>query len=96
MPPCAITDVADHPAGDQSKRGFDRIYGGEQTDGGRSLWTFNAVNFARIAGEMGAVGFRVEEPDAFGPASEKALSAGRPAVIDVVTHIDALAPLAVT
>lgn len=90
-----VTIVNNNSSGNQSKRGFDRIYGGEQTDGGRSLWTFTEVNFARIAENMGALGLRVEKPGDLGPALEKALASGRPAVIDVVTEIDALAPLAV-
>ena len=45
---------------------------------------------------MGAVGIRVEKPSELGPAIEQALKANRPVVIDVVTEIDALAPLAVS
>jgi acetolactate synthase-1/2/3 large subunit len=54
------------------------------------------VNFARIAEEMGALGLRVEKPAEFAPAFSHALAADRPAVIDVVTDIDALAPTAVS
>jgi acetolactate synthase-1/2/3 large subunit len=53
------------------------------------------VNFARVAEEMGALGLRAEKPAEFAPALERALAAGRPAIIDVVTDIDALAPTAV-
>jgi acetolactate synthase-1/2/3 large subunit len=92
----AVTVVNNNGGGNQSKRGFDRVYGGTQTDGGRSLWTFNKTNFARIAEDMGALGIRVENAAAFPAALAQALAAGRPAVIDVVTDIDALAPLAVS
>ena len=92
----AVTVVNNNGGGNQSKRGFDRVYGGTQTDGGRSLWTFNQMNFARIAQDMGALGIRVEEAAAFPSALAHALAAGRPAVIDVVTDIEALAPLAVS
>jgi acetolactate synthase-1/2/3 large subunit len=92
----AITVVNNNSSGNQSKRGFDRVYGGEQTDGGRSLWTFSKVNFARIAEDMGAVGIRVEKPGEIAGALAQALKAERPVVIDVVTDIDALAPLAVS
>ena len=54
------------------------------------------ANFARIAEDMGAVGIRVEKPADIGPAIARALTANRPVVIDVVTDIDALAPLAVS
>jgi acetolactate synthase I/II/III large subunit len=92
----AVTVVNNNRSGNQSKRGFDRVYGGTQTEGGRTLWTFNKTNFARIAEDMGALGIRVENADAFPAALAQALAADRPAVIDVVTDIDALAPLAVT
>jgi acetolactate synthase I/II/III large subunit len=92
----AVTVVNNNGGGNQSKRGFDRVYGGTQTEGGRSLWTFNKMNFARIAEDMGALGIRVENASAFPAALAQALAAGRPAVIDVVTDIDALAPLAVS
>src|SRR5215467_12178168 len=91
----AVTVVNNNGSGNQSKRGFDRVYGGTQTEGGRSLWTFNKVNFARLAEDMGAMGLRVEKAAEFAPALKRALSADRPAVIDVVTDIEALAPLAV-
>ena len=78
----------------QSKRGFDRVYGGQQTEQARELWTFNKVNCARIAEDMGALGIRVEHPSGLQAALAQALAANRPAVIDVVTDSDALAPLA--
>ena len=81
--------------GNQSKRGFDRAYGGEQTQKARELWTYKMVNFARIAEDIGAFGIRVEKPNELGPAIERAVAANRPAVIDVVTDIEALAPTAV-
>ena len=92
----AVTVVNNNGSGNQSKRGFDRVYGGQQTEQARELWTFNKVNFARIAEDMGALGIRVEHPGGLTAALAQALAADRPAVIDVVTDIDALAPLAVT
>jgi acetolactate synthase I/II/III large subunit len=92
----AVTIVNNNGGGNQSKRGFDRAYGGTQTAGGRALWTFNRTDFARIAEDMGALGIRVENASAFPAALAHALGAGRPAVIDVVTDIEALAPLAVS
>ena len=44
---------------------------------------------------MGALGIRVEKPGDFEGALAKALAAKRPVIIDVVTDIDALAPVAV-
>jgi acetolactate synthase-1/2/3 large subunit len=91
----AVTVVNNNAGGSQSKRGFDRAYGGEQTEQARELWTYRPVNFARIAEEVGALGIRVEKPSEFASALERGLKAKRPVVIDVVTDIEALAPLAV-
>ena len=52
----------------RSKRGFDRAYGGEQTEQARELWTYRQTNFAKIAEDMGALGIRVEKPADFAPA----------------------------
>jgi len=90
-----VTVVNNNSSGNQSARGFDRAYGGQQTPEGRRLWTFNEVDFARLAQGMGAMGIRVEKPDQFGAALERALAAERPVIIDVVTDIEAMAPLAV-
>jgi acetolactate synthase-1/2/3 large subunit len=91
----AVTVVNNNGGGNQSKRGFDRVYGGTQTEQARELWTFRQTNFARIAEEMGALGIRVEDPKALPAALAQALAANRPVIIDVVTDIEALAPTAV-
>ncbi len=92
----SVTIVNNNGGGNQSKRGFDRAYGGEQTAQARELWTYNPMNFARLAEDIGALGIRVEQPSEFGPALAQALAANRPVVIDVATDIEALAPTAVT
>ncbi len=92
----AVTVVNNNASGNQSKRGFDRAYGGEQTEQARELWTYNKMDFARLAEDMGALGIRVEKPGEIGGAIERAIEADRPVVIDVVTDIEALAPLAVS
>ena len=92
----AVTVVNNNGGGNQSKRGFDRVYGGTQTEQARELWTFSKMNFAALAENMGALGIRVEHASELPGALAKALAANRPAVIDVVTDIDALAPIAVT
>jgi acetolactate synthase-1/2/3 large subunit len=92
----SVTIVNNNGGGNQSKRGFDRAYGGEQTAQARELWTYKPVNFARLAEDIGALGIRVEKPGDFAPALARALAAKRPTVIDVASDIEALAPLAVT
>jgi len=91
-----ITVVNNNSSGNQSKRGFDRAYGGQQTERARELWSFIDVDLARVAADIGAVGLRVEKPSEFAPALRKALTADRPVLIDVVTDVEALAPPAVT
>jgi acetolactate synthase I/II/III large subunit len=92
----AVTVVNNNSSGNQSKRGFDRAYGGEQTAKGRELWTYSKVDFARLATDIGALGIRVERPGDFPKALADALRSGRPAIIDVVTDIEAIAPAAVS
>jgi acetolactate synthase-1/2/3 large subunit len=92
----AVIVVNNNGAGNQSKRGFDRAYGGEQTEQAKEMWHFSKISFAKIAEEMGAVGIRVEDPSEIKGALEKALKMDRPVIIDVVTDIDAQAPLAVS
>ena len=88
----AVTVVNNNGGGNQSMRGFDRAYGGKQTEKARELWTFNAMNFARLAEDMGALGIRVEKASEFPAALARAIEAKRPAVIDVATDIEAVAP----
>ena len=87
--------VNNNSGGNQSKRGFDRAYDGKQTAQARELWTYRDVDFAQIARQIGAFGIRVEDAKQFPSALAQALQSGRPAVIDVVTDIEALAPLGV-
>jgi acetolactate synthase-1/2/3 large subunit len=90
----SVTVVNNNGGGNQSKRGFDRAYGGTQTERARELWTYTTVNFASVAENLGALGLRVEKPADFAPALQQALAAGRPVIVDVATDIEALAPLA--
>ncbi len=92
----SVTIVNNNGGGNQSKRGFDRAYGGQQTAQARELWTYNKTDFARLAEDMGALGIRVENPNDIAPTLATAVAAKRPAVIDIVTDIEALAPTAVT
>jgi acetolactate synthase-1/2/3 large subunit len=91
----SITVVNNNGGGNQSKRGFDRAYSGAPTDKSRELWTYNPMNFAKLAEDMGALGIRVERASDIAPALKRALAADRPVVIDVVSDIEELAPLAV-
>jgi acetolactate synthase-1/2/3 large subunit len=95
-----VTVVNNNGGGNQSKRGFDRVYGGTATPRAREMWTYRDVDFARLGEDMGAIGIRVDRPGDLGKALEQALdqarSGGRPVVVDVHTDIDVVAPLPVT
>lgn len=92
----SITVVNNNGGGNQSKRGFDRVYADQpENNRSRELWTYNQTNFAKIAEDMGALGIRVEKAEDIAPALKKALTANRPVVIDIATDIEALAPTAV-
>ncbi|MEO3925185.1 thiamine pyrophosphate-binding protein [Micromonosporaceae bacterium B7E4] len=90
-----VTVLNNNHGGNQSRRGFDRAYGGQATERSRELWTYHEVDFARIAEEMGALGIRVDRPGDLATALDRALSADRPVVVDVHTDIDVVAPLPV-
>ena len=89
-----VTVVNNNSGGNQSKRGFEGVYAPDVTARSRELWTFTDVDFARVAESIGATGIRVEKPADLRPAVEQALWAGRPAVVDVVTDCEVLAPVA--
>jgi len=55
------------------------------------MWTFNEVNFAKIAEAYGCVGMRVETPGELRNALKKALGLNRPVVIDAVSDRNVLA-----
>ena len=72
---------------------FADAFGGSQTRG-FEMWQFTELDLAEVARSLGCVGLRVERPGEIAPAVQEALQCGRPAVVDVVTDIDAQAPLA--
>ncbi len=91
-----VTIVNDNAGGNQSTRGFERAYKGAPTEASRRMWTYNDVDLAKVATDMGALGIRVDKPGDLRPAVERALAAGRPALIDVRTDIEVTAPPAVS
>lgn len=75
----------------QEQRLFNLAYGGQQRGRAREMWVFGEVNFAKIAEELGCLGIRVEQPGELRGALERAFSANRPVVLDVVSDIEAMA-----
>ena len=57
---------------------------------------FDDADFARIAESMGALGLTVNKPSELAGALDQALASGRPAVVDVKTHVEGIAPRAWT
>jgi acetolactate synthase-1/2/3 large subunit len=83
--------VNDNQALSQETEIFAQAYGGEQRSG-LEMWQFRDVNLAEVARSMGCFGERVERPEKVRQALAAALACGRPAVVDVVTDVKALAP----
>jgi thiamine pyrophosphate-dependent acetolactate synthase large subunit-like protein len=60
------------------------------------LWVFPDTNFAKLAEDMGGFGVRVHHPGEIQGALDKAMASGKPAVVDVVSDINGIAPRAWT
>ncbi|MFC1935681.1 thiamine pyrophosphate-dependent enzyme [Chloroflexota bacterium] len=88
-----VTVVNNNHSLNQGKRGIERAYA-EQTGNPDQLWQFLDIDFARMAQAVGCFGVRVTRPGELGSALEEALASGKPAVVDVVSDIEAVAPLA--
>ena len=87
-----LTVVNNNHSFGQTRLGVDRVY--QDRRGGRpeEMWRFGEVDFAQLARTVGACGIRVERPEQIRPALEQALASDQPAVVDVVTDLDAMAP----
>jgi acetolactate synthase-1/2/3 large subunit len=90
-----VTIVNNNHSLNQEKRGNERYYGGEAGNV-EELWMFPETDFARLAEDMGGFGIRVHHPAEIQAALDKAVASGKPAVVDVVTDIDGIAPRAWT
>ncbi|HSF07147.1 MAG TPA: thiamine pyrophosphate-binding protein [Methylomirabilota bacterium] len=87
----AIMVVNNNYALNQEKRLFDEAYHGQQRGRATEMWHFShEVNFARVAEAMGCVGIRVERPEDIRPALDKALASNCPAVVEVISDVDAM------
>ena len=87
----AIMLVNNNYALNQEKHLFDAAYDGQQRGRATEMWHFNhEVNFAKVAEAMGCVGIRVERPEDIRPALDKALASNCPAVVEVISDVDAM------
>lgn len=93
----AVMVVNNNYALNQEKRLFDAAYNGQQRGRAKEMWHFShEVNFARVAEAMGCVGIRVEHPAEIRPALEKALASNCPAVVEILSDVDAMSKRAWT
>lgn len=72
---------------------YTHAYGGALRGRHHELWHFEDLDLAAVAQSMGATGIRVTRPSELEGVLAKALDANGPVVLDVVTDIEALAPL---
>jgi acetolactate synthase I/II/III large subunit len=90
-----VTVVNNNHSLNQEKRGNERYYGGEPGNV-EELWVFPDTDFSKIAEDMGGFGIRVHHPGEIQGALDKAVASGKPAVVDVVSDINGIAPRAWT
>jgi acetolactate synthase I/II/III large subunit len=92
----AVVVVNNNRSLNQEINVYSRAYGGSLHGRHGELWHFEDVDFGKVAESMGALGLTVRKATDFEAALEKALAAEGPALINVVTEIEALAPRAST
>ena len=88
-----VTVVNNNHSLNQEQQGVEQTYGG-RTTGSDELWLFDDADFAAIAESFGALGVTVHAPDELAGALDRAFSSGRPAVVDVKTNVEGIAPRA--
>ena len=86
-----VTLVNNNHSLNQEKDAVEAIYDG-QTKGSDDLWLFPDADFAKIADSMGCLGITVNKPTEIASALDQAFAAGKPAVVDVKTHLEGIAP----
>ena len=87
----AVIVVHNNGGLNQDRRGDEAAYAGRENDNSAELWRFTDTNFAQIAESMGALGIRVTDPNQINSALDQAVSANRPAVVDIVSDGDVAA-----
>jgi len=88
-----VTVVNNNHSLNQEQGGVEQIYGG-RTKGSDELWLFHEVDFAAMAESMGCFGITVNKPSEVSSALDQAFESGKPAIVDVKTHLEGIAPRA--
>jgi acetolactate synthase I/II/III large subunit len=87
-----VTIVNNNNSLNQETTVFQHAYGGKPSKKQGEMWHFSKVDFAKIAESLGALGIRVSKPSELRSALDRAISSGRPAVVEAQSDIEALAP----
>jgi acetolactate synthase I/II/III large subunit len=87
----AVILVNNNHSLNQETRLFDAAYGGQQRGRAHEMWQFHDTHFAQVAQAMGCFGIRVERPNDLQDALKQAFAADRPAVVEVLSDLKALA-----
>jgi acetolactate synthase-1/2/3 large subunit len=87
----AVVLVNNNHSLNQETRLFDAAYGGQQRGRAHEMWQFHETHFAQVAQAMGCVGIRAERPNDIQDALKQAFAADRPAVVEVLSDLKALA-----
>jgi acetolactate synthase-1/2/3 large subunit len=90
-----VTVVNNNRSLNQEQELNEDIYG-SRTEGSDELWMLSDGDFAALAESMGCFGVQVRRAAELEGALEQAFASGRPAVVDVKTHIEGIAPPAWT
>ncbi len=85
-----VTVINNNHSLNQEQGGIEGTYG-QRSSESDAHWLFPDQNFVRMAESMDCFGVTVNKPSELEGALEQALNAGKPAVIDVKTHIEGIA-----
>ena len=85
-----VTLINNNHSLNQEQGGIEGIYG-QRSSESDAHWLFPDQDFVRMAESMDCFGVTVNKPSELEGALDQALGAGKPAVIDVKTHIEGIA-----
>ena len=88
-----ITVVNNNHSLNQVRKGTEEAYS-ERSGNPDEIWQFSSTDFARLAEDIGCIGFRITQPGKLKRTLTEALASDKPVVIDVVTDIEASPPQA--
>ncbi len=86
-----VTVINNNGSLNQERDLVEAVYGGAER-GSDQLWKLSELDFAAMAQSMGCFGVRVDQPSELAGALDQALNCGLPAVVDVTTDVEGIAP----